>query len=645
MPTQTFTSGNDTFVVHSGPGTYDLDFLAGDDQLTVQGGDSTSAQMGDGNDTVQLKVGLASVFGGAGVDTFDIWASNATVDGGADNDLINFRGGSGQTVHGGIGDDRFNFYADGVGISISGDDGNDDFFGYNHQISGTISGGLGVDYFNGFVTGTTLAGGGGNDIYRLTVSAPPTFFENPGEGIDSVQVARGFSYTLADNIENISVQGFSGSVLGSATLTGNALNNSIVAHNNVETIDGLDGNDRLFGKGGDDTLNGGNGNDYLDGGTGNDTLHGDAGNDTLQGRAGVDFMYGGAGDDVFYVDNSTEWVFENPGEGTDLIRTSVSYSMPANVENLYVSGIVGVDIFGNGLANLIIGGPGNDHIDGGAGADTIKAGAGNDWLSSAAGSVLYGGPGDDTYALGYGSPPAVIERSGEGTDTVLLDGINYTLPDNVENGTISFYEAQTELTLTGNGLDNHLIGNGHRDLLHGGGGDDILDGAGDNDFLYGDVGNDTLNGGDASDLLVGGDGDDALDGGAGDDFFDGGSGADTLTGGVGNDFFQFANVTDSTPGAPDQITDFTPDASGTGDVIDLSLIDADTTTPGDQAFDNGGNVSGAHHAWYTATVNADGSYNVIWYGDVNGDAVADFELHVHQIGPASIGGSGSDIVL
>jgi hypothetical protein len=30
---------------------------------------------------------------------------------------------------------------------------------------------------------------------------------------------------------------------------------------------------------------------------------------------------------------------------------------------------------------------------------------------------------------------------------------------------------------------------------------------------------------------------------------------------------------------------------------------------------------------------------------VNGDGVADFELHVHQIGAASIGGAGSDIVL
>jgi len=45
MPTQTFTTGNDTFTVHAGPGTYDLDFLAGNDRLNVLGGDMTTASI------------------------------------------------------------------------------------------------------------------------------------------------------------------------------------------------------------------------------------------------------------------------------------------------------------------------------------------------------------------------------------------------------------------------------------------------------------------------------------------------------------------------------------------------------------------------------------------------------------------------
>jgi len=117
MPT-TFTSGNDTYVV-SAAGTYDLEFLGGDDKLTVQGGDSTTADMGDGNDLVQIKSGIAIVSGGAGADKFDIW-SPATVDGGADNDTINIRGGPNISAAGGIGDDRFNVYADTLGLSLDG---------------------------------------------------------------------------------------------------------------------------------------------------------------------------------------------------------------------------------------------------------------------------------------------------------------------------------------------------------------------------------------------------------------------------------------------------------------------------------------------------------------------------------------------
>ena len=178
MPTQAFTESNDTYLVHTA-GTFDLDFLGGDDTLTVQGGTSTIAHLGLGNDHALLKTGLASVFGDAGSDTFDVWAANATVDGGDDSDLINIRGGSGVTAHGGPGGDRFNFYADAVNVALFGDDGDDNFFGYGHQVSGTVNGGLGDDYFVRFVAGVTLAGGGGNDIYRASAGSAAAFLENP----------------------------------------------------------------------------------------------------------------------------------------------------------------------------------------------------------------------------------------------------------------------------------------------------------------------------------------------------------------------------------------------------------------------------------------------------------------------------------
>jgi Ca2+-binding RTX toxin-like protein len=70
--------------------------------------------------------------------------------------------------------------------------------------------------------------------------------------------------------------------------------------------------------------------------------------------------------------------------------------------------------------------------------------------------------------------------------------------------------------------------------------------------------------------------------GAGNDTLNGGGGADTLTGGSGSDTFLFTATADSSPKAPDTITDF---AHGI-DKIDLSAIDANTSkaATGDQAF-------------------------------------------------------------
>ena len=81
------------------------------------------------------------------------------------------------------------------------------------------------------------------------------------------------------------------------------------------------------------------------------------------------------------------------------------------------------------------------------------------------------------------------------------------------------------------------------------------------------------------DTLIGGSGNDTLLGGAGNDTLVGGAGKDTLTGGGGLDHFVFTAIGDSKLAAPDLITDW-----GAGDRIDLSAIDADTKTSGDQAF-------------------------------------------------------------
>jgi Ca2+-binding RTX toxin-like protein len=522
MPTLTFTSGNDSYEV-TAAGTFDLTFLAGDDVLTTRhAGAITTASMGDGNDVVYHRGGTATVTGGAGADRFEVYASGLTADGGDDNDLFNVRGGSGQSLTGGLGDDRFNFYGAAAALLIHGGDGDDDFFGYYHSVTGDLYGDAGNDYFITFVAGVSLHGGTGNDIYRADAVSPAAFVELAGEGTDSVQVARGASYTLPDNIENISVQGFSGSVLTAATLTGNALNNTIVAHNNDEIIFGLDGNDNLNAKGGSDTLYGGNGNDILDGGTGNDTLQGDAGNDTLQGRSGDDAMAGGTGDDLYYVDSLSDVVVEASGEGVDLVRVSITgYTLAVNVENgIIQSGVGGLTLTGNALGNVLtgnagndtlIGGDGNDTLNGGAGNDTLWAGDGNDTIFGGAGNdtlngigggndLMYGGTGDDVYSC---SPTdSIIELAGQGIDTVHIFGTGYTLASNVENG----------IVVTGFG--SYLSGNSLANILTGDGG--LIN---SDDHLYGYAGNDTLYGQAGDDVLDGGTGDDTMNGGSGDDIY------------------------------------------------------------------------------------------------------------------------------
>ena len=507
MPT--FTSGNDTFTV-SAAGTYTLDFLAGDDRLNVYGGTSVTAHMGTGNDFAVVKAALVDIFGDAGADRFDIYVSNAKVDGGADNDTINIRGGGGVIAHGGLGGDRFNFSADATGVTLHGDDGNDNFDGYFHAVTGSIFGGLGNDNFLEFKTGANLVGGLGNDIYRITVGSPATITENAGEGIDTVQVARGYNYILPANLDNIVVQAFAGSVATPAQLVGNDLNNRIYGHGNHEVIYGMSGDDYLSGKYGDDIIGGGDGNDVLDGGPGSDTLAGDFGNDTLVGRGGDDIMDGGPGNDVYYVDSVFDQVVENytggGGGGSDILRALVTnITLPNDIEFgiLMVAG--GGALYGGTIANTLYGSVGNDTLGGNGGNDTIRGAGGNDTLDGGTGNdLLYGGIGNDTYVIDSLSD-ALFENVGEGTDTVHVTVSGYSLGGSIENGVIV---SNAGLSLSGNFGDNVLTGGSGGDSLNGSFGNDTLSGAGGDDTLSGGSGNDVMDGGTGADYLSGSFGDD-----------------------------------------------------------------------------------------------------------------------------------------
>lgn len=174
------------------------------------------------------------------------------------------------------------------------------------------------------------------------------------------------------------------------------------------------------------------------------------------------------------------------------------------------------------------------------------------------------------------------------------------------------------------GTDAVINGTRGDDTIKGTDGDDSIYGSTGNDNLQGGQGDDHVQGGGGVDFVGGGQGNDTLLGGAGDDTLHGGIGADSLVGGQGGDVFSFTALSDSTvdPAGRDTVIF----SSHQGDSIDLSAIDADTTTDGDQAFHLVKQFNG--HAGELTKVATQGGFMV--EGDVNGDGQADFAIFVHS---------------
>ncbi|MGP3696597.1 calcium-binding protein [Rhodobacter sp. NSM] len=162
------------------------------------------------------------------------------------------------------------------------------------------------------------------------------------------------------------------------------------------------------------------------------------------------------------------------------------------------------------------------------------------------------------------------------------------------------------------------------DYMRGFGGNDVMNGWSGADWLGGDQGNDRLDGGSGDDRLFGGAGRDVLDGGSGADRLVGGAGRDILEGGEDRvrDTFVFNVLSDSRAGT---VRDVIHDFVHAIDRIDLSGIDADTTTAGNQhlAFSNSAR---AHSVWVT-----DVGEDLVLRADVTGDRAADFEIRLTDV--------------
>lgn len=146
-----------------------------------------------------------------------------------------------------------------------------------------------------------------------------------------------------------------------------------------------------------------------------------------------------------------------------------------------------------------------------------------------------------------------------------------------------------------------------------------------NDVLRGNVGRDKLSGGAGNDKLYGNGGNDQLLGGSGNDKLQGGLGADRLSGGSGADTFVFKSIMESTASASgrDVILNF---SIGQKDKIDLTSIDANTMRAGNQAFHYIGTKAFSGRAGELRYEKAKSDTYI--HGDVNGDKIADFTIHL-----------------
>lgn len=217
----------------------------------------------------------AVVYGGNGKDT---------ITGDLGNDKLYGQNGR-DRLDGGAGDDWL--YGGNGKDWLSGGGGNDHLFGGNGRDK--LQGGDDDDTLNGGKGADHLAGGKGDDTY-VVGNAHDVVIELFDEGIDLVQASA--SYTLSDNVENLTLTGKAG-----YSGTGNSGDNTIIGNGGANTLSGGDGNDTLNGEDGNDRLIGGLGDDILTGGTGVDVFaYNTLSERGIAGDVVKDFQVGAVGD-------------------------------------------------------------------------------------------------------------------------------------------------------------------------------------------------------------------------------------------------------------------------------------------------------------------------------------------------------------
>ena len=340
--------------------------------------------------------------------------------------------------------------------------------------------------------------------------------------------------------------------------------------------------------------------DTIDPGDGDDIVYSGGGDDVIYDSVGTDALYGGLGNDVFFVTDNSEIdglaEILDGGNGSDIliIQTAggtldLSTSLLSSIEQFAPIGTTPFTV-------------------------TITPDQFSQFnaIEMEFGDVLVvSSPGISTFSGRIGSGLLVEGSDGRDEMTIATGEITeFYLTGNDGSDSLTFIQLEKDRGVYGVVIDG---GDGNDKLVVQGLRGQVLPGE------PGETGAQLLGGAD-KDRLVGAKSADALDGGTGSDRLSGGGGTDRLTGGAGDDRFIFSKLSDSGRGAKaDLITDFS-----SGDLIDLSGIDADAGTAGNQAFQKVAAFTGAA-AELVLTYDA-GSNQTLLALDVDGDGVSDLEL-------------------
>jgi serralysin len=472
--------------------------------------------------------------------------------------------------------------------------------------------GAGDDVLDGGGGADTLAGGFGDDEY-IVDNAGDVVAENSGEGADRVVTTLAAYSLLGSQVENLLADdNFNHDFRGSAG------NNAIAGGGGSDFLRLYDGgNDSAFGGAGNDVILFGGAmswTDFVDGGEGLDQL-------VLQGHyvGGSALLFGGG---VVGIENiailpGDDTRFGDPGTNLyDYQLTLQDATVAPGVQAVIDANRLraGEDLTFDGSAELdgsffVYGGGGTDILFGGANNDVFLFGAWGQWNP---GDVVVGGSGIDqlalrgNYSLTFGAGQLYgIENIGllSAHDTRFgALGSSYSYDLTMVDGNVA---SGLQMTVDGAKL---RVAEFFR-----------FDGSAELDGSF---------------RVFGGLVDDTIIASRNNDFLQGNGGSDTLTGGDGADIFRYLATSDSTAGAADRILDFTP---GT-DKIDLSRIDANSHSAGDQAFSwvgsNAFTGTGAASAGELRAYQSGASWFV--EGDTDGNGSADLRIDLTLAGPTPL---------